>query len=106
MTKICVPRDVGRDRALLAPGTGFAPCFRGAPVIALRGEVVTLKIWPPLPFPQIQFQGKMTPRQEKGGFSTGKKFKPHAGGLAAVAGGGTGAAREQAPSSKAKRKVN
>lgn len=64
-----------------------------------------MKIWPPLCFPQVQFQGKMTPRQEKGGFSPGEKFKPHADGLTAVA-GGTGAAREWAPVSKAKCKVN
>lgn len=71
-----------------------------------RGGSHSVKIWRPLHIPQIQFQGKMTPRQEKGGFSPGKKFKPHAGRLAAVAGGGTGAAREQALSSQAKRKVN
>lgn len=71
-----------------------------------RGGSHSMKIWPLLHFPQIQFQGKMTPRQEKEGFSPGKKFKPHAGGLAALAGGGTGAAREQTLSSEAKRKVN
>lgn len=71
-----------------------------------RGGSHSVKIWPPLHFPQIQFQGKMTLRQEKGGFSPGKKFKPHAGRLAAVAGGGTRAAREQALRSEAKRKVN
>ena len=39
--KIAMPRDIGWDRASVAPGMGFTPRFHGAPVIALRGEVVT-----------------------------------------------------------------
>lgn len=41
MTKISVPRDIRKDQALVAPGTSFTPRFRGDPLIALKGEVVT-----------------------------------------------------------------
>lgn len=40
-----------------------------------------MKIRPPLHFPSIQFQGKMTLRREKGVFTPRKKCKPHAGRL-------------------------